>query len=68
MSQSTEEQLIEISIQIGSIAEKNSHYTNGLALRLSTLDRPLDQLTVTELIKHINKYTAIFNAVSGGAL
>ena len=61
-----ENHLTDISIKIGSVAEKNSQYTHGLALKLSKLDKPLGQLTLNELAGQIDQHTKGFNAIFGG--
>ncbi len=60
-------QLIDISIKIGAVAEKNSQFTHGLARRFLKLDKSLSQLTIAEFIEQINHATKSYNAVFGGA-
>ncbi|MDC9728339.1 MAG: hypothetical protein PSN04_03285 [Methyloprofundus sp.] len=61
-----ENKLTELCANIGSVAEKNGQYTHGLALRLSKLDKPLDQLTLAEFAQQIELATKSYNAVFGG--
>ena len=64
----TEARLVNISVKIGSVAEKNSQYTHSLARRLSKLETPIDQLSIGELVEQIDLATESYNGVFGGEL
>jgi len=61
----TESELIDISLNIGSIAIKNSQFTQGFARWLSKIGTPIDQLTISELINQHDLYNTAFNAIYG---
>ena len=63
-----ENQLVEISRKIGSVAEKNNQFTHGLALRLSKTNISIYELSIAQLISQIDGYTSSFNSIFGGEL
>jgi hypothetical protein len=56
-----EQQLIEVSQEIGAIAECNGSFTHGLSLRIKATDKQIGDLTVCELLKAFYDYRAIYN-------
>lgn len=56
-----ESQLIELSPIIGSIAESNSLFTQGLSQYIDSLDKPLSKITAVELAELINQYREAFS-------
>jgi len=66
MNTSPQEQLISISQQIGSIAEKSNHYTEVLAKRISQTGKTIQNLTISELIEIDADYTKYCNDIYGG--
>ncbi len=56
-------ELLEVSQAIGKIADSNCHYTAGLAVKLATLNKPLQALTVGELLVINSEYNAEFNQI-----
>lgn len=56
-----ENQLIDLSILVGSIAEGNSMFTKGLADYIDYLGKPLAELTLSELVELTEEYREAFN-------
>lgn len=50
MNQSTEQNLIEAALCIGNIANTNCHYTAGLASRIDSTGKTVQELTIAELV------------------
>jgi len=65
MNTSPQDQLISISQKIGSIAEKNNHYTEVLAKRISRTGKTVQNLTIAELIEIDTTYTQYINGLYG---
>jgi hypothetical protein len=59
----TEEQLVNACIELGSISETNGHFTAGLARRIEAAGKTVDELTVGELLRIINEHREWFNEV-----
>jgi len=57
----TENELIELSQIIGSIADSNSHFTSGLARFIDKIGKPLSEITLAELSTLIKLYRNAFN-------
>jgi len=57
----TEHKLIDVTLQIGSIAESNNHYTAALAARIDAAGKPLEQHTIAEFIALDNQQRDFFN-------
>lgn len=57
----TEQQLIEVSLIIGYIAECNSHHTAGLASLIRSTGKTVGQLTIDELIELDKHHRDYFN-------
>jgi len=66
--EAVENQLVDLSLKISGIAEKNKQYTYGLASRILKLKKPIELLTVFELVEQINLATKSYNAVFGSEL
>ena len=58
---STEQHLLEISLLIGSLADCNPHFTNGLAHFINTHGTPLSDISLNDFIQLISRYQAIVN-------
>jgi len=58
-----EKELILVSAAIGQIHECNGHYTYGLARIVWELGKPVQSLTVAELILLHKKYGDVFNRI-----
>ena len=58
---STESQLVDLSLIIGSIAESNSMFTEGLARHIDLIGKPLSDMTLCELAQLANEYRDCFN-------
>jgi len=58
---STEQHLLEISLLIGSLADCNPHFTNGLAHFINTHGTPLSDISLNDFIQLISRYHTIVN-------
>lgn len=61
----TAEQLINVSIVIGGIAESNGHYTDGLSRIIEASGKDIMDLTVCELLHLARNYNETFNRIHG---
>lgn len=59
----TEQNIIEVCQEIGSIATSNGHYTAGLALLLDNGGQQLLDITVRNLLLKSREYREVFNRV-----
>lgn len=59
-------ELINICQQIGCIAESNAHFTAGLTLRIAETGKPVEQLTIAELLKIHRDHKEWFNSLFDG--
>ncbi|MDH5633074.1 MAG: hypothetical protein OEZ10_08760 [Gammaproteobacteria bacterium] len=59
-----EKELIDASRALGSICESNSKYTALLAMKVSELGKPVEALTVGELVALHEQTGAEFNSRS----
>lgn len=57
----TEAALIEMSLNIGSIADSNRLFTKGIAQYIESIGKPLDEITLTELCELLAEYREAFN-------
>lgn len=62
MSES-EKILLEVTREIGGIYDANCHYSAGLARRLENTGKAISDMTVNELIGHIQAHTAYYNTL-----
>ncbi len=62
---STEQKLIEVCQEIGSIAGSNCHFTAGLARLLDNGGQQLLDMTVRDLLSLSREYRETFNRVHG---
>ncbi len=60
------EALVEICQQIGRIAGCNGHYTSSLTRRVAETGKPLEQLTIAELLALDKAHHAFFNQLDNG--
>jgi len=60
----TESDLVEICLAIGTVAESNSLFTEGLTRLIG--DRNILEMSVGELLEIIQEYKGIFNRIHGG--
>lgn len=63
----TEDQLIEVCQEIGSIAGSNGHFTAGLARLLDNGGQPLLEMKVGDLLSISREYSETFNRVHGAS-
>ena len=54
--------MLDVCRQIGRVVGTNCSFAAGLAEKLEELGKPIEQLTVAELISEIDKYAEYFNA------
>ncbi len=66
--QKLEHRVIDLSSIIGSIADSNSHFTDGLVRFIEKIGKPLPELTVTELVTIIQEYREAYNAGAAPAV
>lgn len=59
----TEQQLIDICMELGNIAESNGHFLSGLARRIEATGQPLMELTLGELMAICQEHRERFNRV-----
>ena len=62
----SEIQLIKASHTIGLISTSNCHYTAGLTAKLTTLNKPLQSITIGELIEQDKAFNVSFNQMMEG--
>ena len=62
----TENDLVEVSRAIGSIAGCNGHFTAGLARLLDNGNQTLVCMQIGELLLLLDEYKETFNRVHGG--
>jgi hypothetical protein len=61
----THTKLIELCREIGGIAGCNGHYTAGLSRRIEATGKPLEELTLAELVNLSREHNAFYNRVHG---
>lgn len=61
-----EKDLIEASAAIGRIHESNGHYTYGLARIIWEMGKPVEEMTVKELLIIERQYHAAYNELHKG--
>ena len=59
----THTRLIELCREIGGIAGCNGHYTAGLSRRIEATGKPLEELTLAELVALSREHTHFYNRV-----
>ena len=62
----TQLELVNTCQAIGNITDSNCHYTAGLMAKLATLNKPLQSITLGEIIETDREYTASFNQMMEG--
>jgi len=62
----TENEIIEVSRAIGSIAGSNAHFTAELARLLDNGSQPLVCMQIGELLLLLGEYKKTFNRIHGG--
>jgi hypothetical protein len=55
--------LIDICQQIGSVAGSSRLFTAGLNRKLAAKNKPIEELTIDELLAAINQYNDVFNCI-----
>jgi hypothetical protein len=58
-----EREMIDASAEIGLIHESNCHFTYGLARIIWELGKPVEDLTVRELLVLHRQYKEAFNSI-----
>ena len=61
----THTKLIELCQEIGGIAGCNGHYTAGLSRRIEATGKPVEELTLAELVALSREYNAFYNKAHG---
>jgi hypothetical protein len=61
--ESTERELIEASIALGTIAESSGVYTHGLARLVAATGKPVAELAIGELLELNRQHLERFNRV-----
>lgn len=55
--------LTSVCMELGGIAESNSHYTSGLTDRIARVGKNIEDLTVRELLAFHHEHNEFFNKV-----
>jgi len=63
----TQTKLIELCREIGGIAGCNGHFTAGLSKRIEATGKPLEELTLAELVALSREHNASYNKIHGKA-
>jgi hypothetical protein len=63
----THTKLIELCQEVGGIAGCNGHFTAGLSRRIEATGKPLEELTLGELVALSREYSVYYNRVHGEA-
>lgn len=59
----TERELSDVACEMGSIAESNAHWFAGLADLVDATNKPVDELTISELRSLIEQRTETYNRI-----
>ena len=61
----THDRLVELCQEIGGIAGCNGHYTAGLSRRIEATGKPVEELTLVELVALSHEYNVFYNKAHG---
>lgn len=66
MSEAIELELVQVCRELGGIAGSNRGFTSGLAALIEKGGKPLDAMSIGELLAMLEQHQAFYNKIYGG--